>query len=239
MPFGTLGEILIILNFNPFQMPQLLITTIRFPEISLETRDAHKLRGYFGDYFREHSPLLHNHYEDGSIRYKYPLVQYKVIDHVPVLLGINEGAELLTSLFLKISRLELAGETYPIYSKNISQTASDCGTMEELTGYRFVNHWMALNSDNFKVYQKSTPEEQKSMLNQILRNNILSFFKGVGIWVEDRIMVKGDFQPKTSNFKNNKMIVFQGGFVVNASIPDLIGLGKSVSRGFGAIQKSN
>lgn len=31
------------------------LTLIRFPGIHLETRDAHKLRGYFGNLFKEHS----------------------------------------------------------------------------------------------------------------------------------------------------------------------------------------
>ena len=60
-------------------MMQITQTIIKFPEISLKTRDAHKLRGYFGNIFKEHSPLLHNHFEDGTNRYAYPLVQYKVI----------------------------------------------------------------------------------------------------------------------------------------------------------------
>ena len=78
-------------------------TLIRFPEIALATRDAHKLRGFFGDLFREHSPLLHNHFEDGSLRYAYPLVQYKVIDGVPMLVGFGEGSRLLIELFIKIT----------------------------------------------------------------------------------------------------------------------------------------
>ena len=40
------------------------LTTITLPEITLRTRDGHKLRGYFGELFREHSPLLHNHYAE-------------------------------------------------------------------------------------------------------------------------------------------------------------------------------
>lgn len=74
---------------------------IQFPEIELRTRDAHKLRGYFGNLFKEHSPLLHNHWENGSVRYRYPTVQYKVIDKVPMLIGIEEGAELLPQLFFE------------------------------------------------------------------------------------------------------------------------------------------
>jgi hypothetical protein len=74
-------------------------TIIRFPEIQLATRDAHKLRGYFGNMFQEYSPLLHNHLESGESAYRYPLVQYKVINRIPTLVGLNEGADLLINLF--------------------------------------------------------------------------------------------------------------------------------------------
>ena len=66
-------------------MKDIITTTITFPEINLQTRDAHKLRGYFGTLFREHSPLLHNHLESGETQYRYPLVQYKVIGQTPML----------------------------------------------------------------------------------------------------------------------------------------------------------
>ena len=80
----------------------LKITHLTFPDLRLAVRDAHKLRGYFGRVFQEYSPLLHNHLENGGVRYGYPLVQYKVIDGIPMLLGINEGATLLLDLFLRI-----------------------------------------------------------------------------------------------------------------------------------------
>ena len=85
---------------------QITQTIIQFPDIKLQTRDAHKLRGYFGNLFKEQSPLLHNHYADGKARYAYPLVQYKVIDNMPVLVGFQQGGELLVSLFLKIEEID-------------------------------------------------------------------------------------------------------------------------------------
>ena len=75
-------------------MMQITQTIIKFPEISLKTRDAHKLWGYFGNIFKKHSPLLHKHFEDGTNRYAYSLVQYKVIKNVPVLVGLLEGTTL-------------------------------------------------------------------------------------------------------------------------------------------------
>ena len=81
---------------------QITQTMIRFPDLRFQTRDAHKLRGFFGNLFKEYSPLLHNHFEDGSLRYAYPLVQYKVVDNIPMLTGFGEGGRLLIDLFLKI-----------------------------------------------------------------------------------------------------------------------------------------
>lgn len=210
-------------------------TIIRFPEIQLNTRDAHKLRGFFGDYFKLYSPLLHNHYEDGTLRYQYPLVQYKVIDKIPTLVALNEGAEILSSLFLKMDQIRLDERTYSISSKNIEQRKIPAGISESLYEYRFETLWMALNQQNYKEYVNLNPEEKTDKLNQVLRNNILSFYKGAGIWLKEKVMTKGKFSEKETKFKDKKMLAFSGSFVSNAELPGWIGLGKSVSRGFGTI----
>lgn len=214
------------------------ITTIQFPEIQLKTRDAHKLRGYFGELFREHSPLLHNHYEDGSLRYRYPQVQYKVIDKTPFLVGVEEGGNLLTQLFLKIKEVDIDGETYPIQSKNISQQQKEIGFSQDLHEYKFETLWMGLNQQNYAKFIKfETDKERDRMLNSILTGHILGFFKtfGVALKPEERIMVKHQLQQKNTNFKGQKMLAFTGSFIGNVKLPDHIGLGKSTSRGFGTL----
>lgn len=217
----------------------LQICRIKFPEIKLRTRDAHKMRGYFGNLFKENSPLLHNHYENGEFRYKYPTVQYKVLDNVPTLIGIEEGAELLPQLFLKINELDIDGKKTSINTKNIEVNREEVGFSEDLNEYRFKTLWMALNQKNYPKYQnlKSDAEKQK-MLNSIVVGHILSFFRNTGIELDrtERLMAKVDVSEKSTNFKQNKMIAFTGKFIVNAKLPDEIGLGKSVSRGFGTIK---
>lgn len=217
-------------------MNEILQTIIRFPEIQLTTRDAHKLRGFFGDYFKTHSPLLHNHHEDGTLRYQYPLIQYKVIAKTPTLVALNEGAELLSSLFLKIDQIRLGDKAYPVSSKNIEQRKLSVGIGESLYEYQFDTLWMALNQQNHKEYVILTPDEKSEKLNRVLRNNILSFYKGAGIWLDDKVMTKGKFLEKETRFKDNKMLAFSGSFITNALLPAGIGLGKSVSRGFGTIR---
>ena len=216
----------------------LRICQIQFPEIELRTRDAHKLRGYFGDLFKEHAPLLSNHFEDGSFRYRYPLVQYKVIRKTPMLIGINEGAELLTQLFLRIDHLDIDGKTFPVNTKNISQQQERIGFSEELVEYKFNTLWMALNQENFKKFSSLKDQKEESkMLDKLLVSHVLGFFKNIDLYLEpdERLIAKGKLQQKTTRFKDQKMLGFTGTFMINALLPDHIGIGKSVSRGFGTI----
>ncbi len=214
------------------------ICRIKFPEIKLKTRDGHKLRGYFGNLFKEHSTILHNHYEDGKFRYKYPLVQYKVIDNIPYLIGIEEGAELLPKLFLKIQEIDIDGKKYPVNNKNIEMEQESVGYSEELIEYKFKNLWMALNQRNYSVYQQiENPKEKEKMLKGILVGHLLNFFRNIELELapNERIMAHLNVKEKSTKFKENRMIAFTGSFLVNAHLPNHIGLGKSVSRGFGSI----
>lgn len=219
-------------------MPTIPQTIIRFPEIKLEKRDAHKMRGYFGSLFQERSPLLHNHFADGSLRYLYPLVQYKVINETPTLVGLAEGANLLTKLFLDITELNIDGRVYPLFQKNLDQYQVEVGLSEELHSYRFENLWMALNQKNNSEYIAcQTQSDKDKLLNRILENNLLSFYKGVGIWLKGHLMAKGKFKESKTQLKNNTMKAFSGDFTANCLIPDHVGIGKSVSRGFGSLLK--
>ncbi len=218
----------------------LQITRIRFPDIQLKTRDAHKLRGYFGNLFREHSPLLHNHYDSGQLRYRYPLIQYKVIDKVPMLIGIEEGAELLPQLFLKIKDLDIDGKIYSVNAKNIQTGQEAVGFSKELIAYKFQTLWMALNQKNHQKYvQLKTKEEKDKLLNRLIIGNILGFYSNIKLQLapEERLFAKVNVQEKSTKFKGNEMLAFSGSIVVNALLPNAIGLGKSVSRGFGTVEK--
>jgi hypothetical protein len=218
-------------------MQAIQVTTIKFPENQLKPKDAHKLRGYFGNLFKEHSPLLHNHLENGSFRYQYPLVQYKVIDNIPLLVGINEGGKLLVDLFLQIKEIQINGQTFPVYEKNIMQKNYHVAVDNELHQYTWKTYWMGLNQENYKKYRNLSEQDKKRKLESIIKGNILSFCKAIEYKVTETIMVKTEVREQQSQFKNNTMTVFSGSFISNVSLPDYIGMGKAVSRGFGTIKK--
>ena len=225
------------------------ITTVTFPEISLRTRDGHKLRGYFGELFKEHSPLLHNHLEqeegadDVKFRYGYPLVQYKVLNHVPTLVGLGEGAGLLTQLFLQIRELAIAHndgevpERIPVLSKHIRHEQTPIGIASDLIEYRFETLWMALNQTNYRDYRRYTEQEQQAQLKRVMTGQLLALFREFNLWLDphERIMVRLSVQERTTQFKNQTMVAFAGSFLTNVILPSGIGLGKAVSRGFGTV----
>ena len=214
---------------------QITQTTIQFPDIHLQTRDAHKLRGYFGNLFKEHSPLLHNHYEDGTSRYAYPMVQYKVIDKTPILVGFQEGAELLVSLFLKIREIDIEGQKYPVLAKNIQQKQCELSVNKHLYNYFFKTLWMALNQENFRKYQQMNEADRNTFLNKQLQNNILSFYKGLAFHINERVMAICSVEERETMFKSRSMLAFTGKFTSNAYLPEWVGIGKAVSRGFGTV----
>jgi hypothetical protein len=218
---------------------QLNTTIIKFPEIKLRTRDGHKLRGFFGNLFKEKSELLHNHFADGSPKYHYPLVQYKVIDNIPHLIGINEGGKLLMELFLKIEFIDIENVKYEINSKNITNKITEIGDFSTLNEYKFGTLWMGLNQHNYEIYSQIKSQNDKNVfLNKQIQNNILSFYKGIDYRVEEKIMAISKLKEKTTKFKDKYMLAFAGSFVTNAILPDFVGLGKAVSRGFGTVVKS-
>lgn len=211
--------------------------SITFPEIRLRVRDAHKLRGYFGNLFRERSPLLHQHYGEGETPLRYPLVQYKVIDKTPTLVGFGEGARLLTELFLEMQELVIDDDIFPIRHKNITAHQAQIGLSNQLIFYKFKTLWMPLNQTNYQLYKDYEPAQQHDQLKGIAISNILAIYKTFGLRLapDERIQVALKLHAKETAFKNTNMLAFDGTMVTNAMLPPYIGIGKSVARGFGVL----
>ena len=218
----------------------LQIVTVTFPEIRLPQRAAAQLRGYFGTVFQEHNPLLHNHYDDGRLRYAYPLVQYKVVGGMPVLVGLQEGAKLLAELFFQMKVLRIDEREYPVMERDIAFKNVSVGVGEGLTDYQFRTLWMPLNQQNYPEYLQKSPDERRAMLGRILTGNVLSFFKGIGLFLPEGLRILTTVRPqeeRLTGFKDQLMTAIGGEFTTNAVLPDWIGLGKSVARGYGTVQK--
>ncbi len=196
---------------------------------------AHKLRGFFATKFNEYV-LLHQH-QGGRFIYSYPLIQYKIIDKIPILIGINEGIDVLKEVYDGYDTLKLGGSEYRIFERGISIKEQEFGVSVFFHRYRFLTPWFALNQENFDGYMKLDPPERREKLRKIMIGNIISMSKGLKYTVDKEIKLDTNLREFSSSFKRRDIVGFKGTFTVNFSIPDLLGVGKSVSRGFGTIKQ--
>lgn len=80
---------------------------------------AVKLRGFFATRFTEYA-LLYQHIDVDKLLYKYPCIQYKILDGVPLVLGIEEGAEVLKEVYDKYGDIKLGENKYTIVERGIT-----------------------------------------------------------------------------------------------------------------------
>jgi len=199
---------------------------------------AYQLRGFFASKFNEYI-LLHQHQQDKFI-YTYPLIQYKMLDDVPTIIGVNEGVEVLKEIYDGYDSLVLGGQEYKIFQREIIIKEQKFGISENLYKYKFLTPWMALNEKNYEKYQMfGSWAKRKELLEKILVGNIISISKSLGYTVPAPIKtnVLKMKEVKTS-LKGTPMLGFRGTFSVNFEIPDYWGIGNSVSRGFGTVVRT-
>lgn len=213
---------------------ELKYVVIKYPDVKLNMSDAPKLRGYFGNKYKQ-SQSMHNH-KDEKFIYKYPLVQYKVIGKSPYLVGICEGAnELLTNCLCE-SKIQIDEKIIDIGKIEIVTNIVNFEVTDEICEYKFVTPWVALNQINERKYSLSTEVERKELLKKILIGNLISMSKGINYNVDKQIVVELEIKSVSVTLKGIPMYGFIGSFKTNFLIPDYTGLGRSVSRGFGTVK---
>jgi hypothetical protein len=199
--------------------------------------DATKLRGFFATRFNEYA-LLHQHIDVDKLLYTYPRIQYKIIGGTAIVLGIEEGAEVLKEIYDQYDELTLGESVYTIVERGLTIKEEEFGISPGLLSYEFITPWLALSQQNYQRYLESGMKERRELLQRTLIGNILSASKGLEYVVLDEIKVGiGRLRQRKCELKGTTFIGFLGRFMVNFQILDYMGLGKSVSRGFGTIKR--
>ncbi len=191
-----------------------------------------QLRGFLAHLFA-HIPEFHHH-SDHS--YHYPLIQYKAIDKKLAVIGVGEFAD---HVFDKISDLgHVTTKTQKIPLNNVQFKVKSYSCRNTSAKYRFTSPWIALNERNYSIYKKITKKEKKSLLERILVGNILSMLKGLGIFVDYKITSEiSQFKSTQITAHDNRFAGIYAEFETNVILPEFLGLGKSVTKGFGAIKE--
>lgn len=185
--------------------------------------------------------LFHDHTEEG-LRYSYPLIQYKCLGGYAAVTAIESAIPQAGCLFFgdKDSFRLKIGRKYVVTSvADIHKQALDLAVTEQMNEYT-ITRWLPLNQENYKKYQEiDSLSERFSFLERLLVGNILSFAKGVGVFLDGDVKIKitDQLSTQTCRFKGVDMLSLSLRFKSNVTLPEFIGLGKGVSLGFGTVNR--
>lgn len=184
--------------------------------------------------------LYHNHTGEKSFRYSYPLIQYKRLGGKAALVCVEDGADVIGQYLSEASGIiSLGGREVKCDVSKVSPVRILIQTWNKPFKYH-LNRWLPLNSKNYQIFQMTDNEdEKKTMLENILKGNLLSMLKGLGIRLEDELLVRIT-QLSDSYLIYNKgigMMAFNADFTCNLSIPNNLGIGKNASIGCGIVHQ--
>lgn len=181
--------------------------------------------------------LFHNHEGEG-FRYSYPLIQYKRLHGKAFLVSLSDGTEAIGNLFsesdfhFRLGQRELKMEIASVWTKQVLVQVWNTDFTYRLSS------WLPLNEKNYQEYLSLEGVAERILfLEKELVGNILSFTKGIGLFVEQQIRCKILHVDAEYGilYKGVKMKAFNATFKTNISLPEYIGLGKGVSIGNGTL----
>lgn len=214
------------------------VLRVEFDEV-LMPYEISEFRGAVIEKVGRSNIIFNNHLDDAKYKYGYPLIQYKSINRRPTIMCIEEGVDEIHHFFnqkhwdLKINDRILQLSLYDLQLKQFNVQV-----WENMFEYR-LRKWLPLNQQNYESFMSVDGLAEKvTFLEKILIGNILSFAKGIKWTVEKQIKVKiTDFtQTNPVRVKDTLRESFEVSFKSNVFLPDYIGLGKNVTRGFGTVK---
>lgn len=198
--------------------------------------DISELRGYFTKEFAAYTRVPHG--DTGHFIHRYPVLQCKIIKHVPTVIGINEGAVFLRECAGKSREIRCAQNTYSIVEHDISLKEEEFGPSGARQAYEFVTPWLALTQENYRKFYKLTSKPERDQFMQgILTETILSLSKTLGCEVPDPVSCDINLHFQKDRFKGDTVMTFTGKFEISFQIPEYLGIGKSVTQGYGTVRR--
>lgn len=185
------------------------------------------------------NPLIHNHLDrQGTLRYDYPLVQYKNLNGRAAIVCLGEGTQIIEDLISGCDLSFMIGtRSVQMHIQELLPTFFTPQISEKGFCYR-ITRWQALNSENYQTYKELVALTDKILfLEKIMTGHILALYRGIGFCVNCRIdcSLTKLSDPYTDRYKGITTTLFDIELITNLSLPPNCGLGKGASIGFGII----
>ena len=179
---------------------------------------------------------------DGKLRskYLYPRVQVKILDEQIYIVGINEGVNPILLLIDNLEFFNFGDITVKIEKIDVEQNKDSVLLVDKLLRYKFVTPWVALNAGSSKKFKGIEEDNKNLFLNKLLGQNLLFLSRELGLDTDSKIYTKVEVDSMDPyNHEENGWRSFNGEFRTNFMLPNFIGFGNGITRGFGSIFSLN
>lgn len=204
--------------------------------LTLAPGPASALRGFLAEKFTEYTARHRD--ESENFIHRYAAVQCKDIEGKTVVIGIREGAQFLEETFAGKEGILVGGTQWKMEGPAVIAREGSFGPSEKMHSYEFVTPWLALNQENSrKFYLLRGKPERDTFIRKILVAHIETLAKSLGCDVPDPIKCEVNLHFQKERVGKENLIVFTGKFQAGFVIPDYLGIGQSVSQGFGTVRR--
>jgi len=182
-------------------------------------------------------PMLNGAYRK---KFLYPRIQVKVLDEEIFIIGLNQGVDPIMKIKDEIKELNFGDITFKVEDCDLEESAQLFNLTSNLIKYKFISNWVALNNSTNNKYQNMNDANRLEFLNKLLGENIVFLAREVGFDFEKNIFSRiniSSLEPISEDQKG--WGAFQGEFYSNIILPNYIGIGNGITRGYGTIFGEN
>ena len=194
-----------------------------------------ELRSFFYKKLAEYTEL---HKDSTTVFiHRYPVVQCKQIKSMLMVIGISQGADLLQEISGGKQEFRIGENTCTVFGRELGIRNEVFSISDKIHTYEFLTPWLALNQQNAKkFYDLKGKPERDAFMQKILTGNLNTFAKSIDYDLPAPLTCESRVRFKRERIDRENVMVFLGTFKTNLCIPDYLGIGQSVSQGFGTIR---
>ena len=215
--------------------PEVQTITVRLLTDKPVRKTPYQVKGVLMRQFPDEEivPMLNGSYRK---QFLYPRVQVKILNEQIYIVGIGDGVKPIISITSKMDLLDFGNITFQILDSEIEEHEDRFQPISKLIRYRFATPWVALNQTTGHRYRFLNNVDRVNFLNKLLGQNIVFMAREMGMELEENIFTKVTLSSLfPTPVDENNWGAFDGEFRANFLLPNYLGIGNGITRGYGTV----
>jgi hypothetical protein len=214
---------------------------LRMYTVSLEPEhplrfSADDLRSFLNKKMVEYTILPRN--DTAGFIHRYPVLQCKQAGSNLMVTGISQGADCLYRITRDPMLLGEGESACRITARDPAIRPEPFGVSDTSGTYEFLTPWIALNQQNAKkFYDLNGKPQRDAFMQKLLTAHLNTLAKSLDYDITVPITCGAKVRFRRDRIGRENVMVFLGKFQTNLHIPDYLGIGLSVSQGYGTIKR--